>query len=188
MPAQYEADSDLLHCVSTLRSGGVIAYPTEAVWGLGCDPKNRDAIQQVLRLKRRQPDKGLILVASHVEQFHFILRHLSNEQRDTLTESWPGPFTWLVPHHQEVDQLISGEHASVALRVSAHPLVKALCDSFGGPIVSTSANRQGMPAATTRAEVIAEFGQELALAPGSVGRRRKPSEIRDLISGQVIRA
>lgn len=188
MLAHYQAHPSVRRCVAVLRGGGVIAYPTEAVWGLGCDPQNNHAIAQILALKQRHADKGLILVASRMEQFEFILRHLSKQQRDTLQASWPGPFTWLVPHNGEVSHLVCGQHNSVALRVSDHPVVKALCENFAGPIVSTSANRQGLPAAKTRCRVRAAFGPDLCLAPGQVGQRNRASEIRDLISGKLIRA
>ena len=109
-----------------LRQGGVIAYPTEAVWGLGCDPANPSALQRILELKQRYPDKGLILVAANPEQFAPLLALLSPLQRATLAGSWPGPTTWLVPHHGLVHPLVCGRFTSVALRVSGHPLVASI--------------------------------------------------------------
>jgi L-threonylcarbamoyladenylate synthase len=165
----------------------VIAYPTEGVWGLGADPFNSHAVERVLALKGRPVSKGLILVAAHIEQFDFILRHLSADQRATLTASWPGPNTWLVPHAGEVPLWISGAHSTVALRVSAHPVVRALAE-LTGPLVSTSANPQGLAPARHASRARQYFANQVFYAPGQVFRDAGPSTIRDLITGRVVRA
>jgi L-threonylcarbamoyladenylate synthase len=171
-----------------LRQGGVIAYPTEAVWGLGCDPANPSALQRILELKQRDPDKGLILVAANPEQFAPLLALLSPLQRATLAGSWPGPTTWLVPHHGLVHPLVCGRFTSVALRVSGHPLVASICRRFGGPVVSTSANPQSRPPAMNELTVRRYFGGDLDyVLQGKLGGAERPSEIRDLVSGKIIR-
>jgi L-threonylcarbamoyladenylate synthase len=173
-----------------MQAGGVIAYPTEAVWGLGCDPHNQSAVERILELKQRHVKKGLILVAASIEQFAPYLCHLSTTHRDTLTRSWPGPFTWLVPCNDHIPSWICGEHDSVALRVSKHPYVQHLCHAFGGPIVSTSANPQGKPAPKHSWQVHHYFQQNPRLdfiTKGSVGSNTHPSTITDLITGRVIR-
>lgn len=172
--------------LNVLAAGEVIAYPTEAVWGLGCDPFDREAVTKILHLKNRPEDKGLILVASHIEQFDFILKDITAAQWMQLLATWPGPTTWLVPHSGRVPNWISGRFPTVALRVSAHPLVKALCQHFG-PIVSTSANPQGLQPARDSLRVRHYFGKQVAVVPGALGKQKNPSEIRDLDSGQVIR-
>jgi len=175
-------------CADTLMRGGVVAYPTEAVWGLGCDPFNPGAVQQVLDLKHRHWRKGLILVADSIESLDFILDGLTDVQRQQLDASWPGHSTWLVPHHHRVPMFISGGHDTVAVRVSAHPVVKSLCRAFGGPIVSTSANPQGLRPARSSVHARKYFGKKgIAFCPGVVGAQDKPSEIRDIRSGAVIR-
>ncbi len=174
-----------------MKAGGVIAYPTEAVWGLGCVPDNASAVQAILDLKHRSADKGLILVASSIEQFDPYLTEVTLPQRKQLMDTWPGPNTWLVPVNSAVPKLISGRFDSVALRVSAHPLVSALCNLVGGPIVSTSANPQGKRPASTRWQVLRYFGADPSLnlvTCGSVGREARPSTIKDLRTGQIIRA
>lgn len=174
--------------VRAIRSGGVVACPTEAVWGLSCDPDNPDAVRRLLELKRRPADKGLILVAASESQFAFLLADLEPRQRDRLTASWPGPNTWLVPHGGRVQPWISGAHDSVAVRVSDHPVVQALCRAWGGPLVSSSANPAGARAPVTGFQVRRYFGQRLdAMLPGAVGDRRRPSSIRDLATGRLIR-
>lgn len=171
-----------------LKAGGIVAYPTEAVWGLGCDPANTAALQRLLALKGRDPDKGLILVAATMSQFDDLLEGLAPGQREQLAASWPGPVTWLVPHHGRVHPLVCGRHTTVALRVSAHPQVAALCAKFGGPLVSTSANPQGRSPARDAAEVRRYFAGALDyLLTGPLGGAHQPTEIRDLASGRVMR-
>lgn len=170
-----------------VRDGGVIAYPTEAVWGVGCDPWSEDAVYRLLALKSRPVEKGLILVAARMEQFDFLLDGLPDAWLQRLAQSWPGPNTWLVPHQGLLPEWISGRHDSVALRVSDHPLVAALCERVG-PLVSTSANPAGRPSARSRLRVEQYFHGELdALLGGALGGRRNPSLIRDLRSGEVVR-
>jgi len=170
-----------------VRNGGVIAYPTEAVWGLGCDPWHADAVERLLELKDRPMHKGLILVAGDIEQFDFLLEDLPEIWLARLAGNWPGPNTWLVPHQNRLPEWISGQHNSVALRVSDHPQVRALC-RLTGPLVSTSANPAGRPSARSRLRVEQYFpGQLDAVLGGALGGRKNPSLIRDLITGDVIR-
>jgi L-threonylcarbamoyladenylate synthase len=172
-----------------LRGGGVVAYPTEAVWGLGCDPANRHALLKILDLKGRDAGKGLILVAADMQQLAALLDPLSTEQRELLASTWPGPTTWLIPHHHLVHPLVHGRFASVSVRVSRHPGVAALCRAFGGPVVSTSANPQGREPARDALTVRRYFNAGIDyLLAGAVDKAAKPSEIRDLASGRVIRA
>lgn len=171
-----------------LRRGGVIACPTEAVWGLSCDPDNENAVAHLLALKGRPVTKGLILVAATQGQIDFLLSDLTEHQRQTLSATWPGPATWLLPHRNRVPGWICGEHATVAVRVSGHPVVSALCAAWGGPLVSTSANRAGARPALAAFQVRRYFGDGLDyLLPGELGALGRPTSIRDLLSGQFIR-
>ncbi len=171
-----------------IRRGAVLAYPTEAVWGLGCDPFNATAVARLLALKERPEHKGLILVAADIEQFAGLLDGLSTEQLQQLADSWPGPTTWLVPHHNRVPEWVHGAHDSVAIRVSAHPLVAQLCE-LTGPLVSTSANPSGRLPAKSRLRIEQYFhGQLDAVLNGELGQSSKPSTIRDLRTGKVLRS
>lgn len=171
-----------------LAAGGVVAYPTEAVWGLGCDPNNPEAVGRILALKHRPWDKGLILVAADIAQFAPLVERLDKGLQAQLTDSWPGPVTWLVPAAGLVPEWIRGRFDSVALRVTDHPIAAALSRAFGGPIVSTSANPAGKPAARSALGVRRYFRNQLDdITPGLVGERTRPSEIRDLLSGDVLR-
>ncbi len=130
-----------------LRDGEVIAYPTEAVFGLGCDPGNGDAVARLLQIKRRPVDKGLILLASRFEQLVPFVLPVDADLQQQLDASWPGPTTWLLPARPQTPTWLRGRHTTLAVRVTAHPLAAALCDAFGGAIVSTSANVSGRPPA-----------------------------------------
>ena len=172
-----------------LRQGGVIAYPTEGVWGLGCDPFNRQAVTRLLQLKDRPEDKGLILVAADVHQIAPLLTNLDAAQLALLQQSWPGPATWLLP---DPDQLIppwvKGKFATVAIRVSAHPVVAGLCRAFDGPLVSTSANPAQASPAMNRLRVLSWFGGQLDyVVPGRLGGLHSPTRIRDLVSTALVR-
>lgn len=172
-----------------LRAGDVIAYPTEAVWGLGCDPHNEKAVHRVLTLKNREVEKGLILVAADQTQISELLKPLQPEQLRHLDETWPGPVTWLIPDpSQLIPDWVRGEHDTVAIRVSAHPLVQALCKEFGGPIVSTSANLAGQPEIRSRSTLQETFSTSIDyVVDGELGESDRPSEIRDLRTGNVLR-
>ena len=186
--ARPPAPLRLRMALQALAAGGVVACPTEAVWGLSCDPWNRGAVRQLLALKGRSPAKGLILVAATQQQFEFLLDGLDLQQRRTLTASWPGPNTWLVPHRGRVPGWIHGEHDKVALRVSEHPVISALCAGWGGPLVSTSANPAGRRPPRLVFQVRRYFDQRLDyLLPGALGDSARPTVIRDLASGRVIR-
>ena len=175
--------------VSALRAGGVIACPTESVWGLSCDPSNESAVERVLALKQRGREPGLILIAAAPEQVVDLLASLPEDRRQVVLESWPGPATWVCPAGTAVPCWIRGEHAGVALRVTAHPVAAALCEAFGGPIVSTSANRSGSVPARSEDEVRALFPDGVdAFVPGNTGDDAGPTEIRDALTGAVLRA
>lgn len=174
--------------VNALHAGGVIAYPTEAVWGLGCDPFNQAAVLQLLQLKQRDWRKGVILVAADIAQLQPYLYGLDENYVQTLHNSWPGPHTWLVPNNGTAPDWVSGGRDTLALRVSAHPLVAALCKKFAAPIVSTSANPAGKPAARSLLDVRRYFGNQLdAVVPGALGGLKNPTQIRDVISGEICR-
>ena len=184
----WEANPKIRRCAEVLHAGGVIAYPTEGVWGLGCDPFNGAAVGKILALKKRPWKKGLILIAGSLSQVEFLLAGLSAEHRAQLESSWPGHTTWLIPHHNRIPPWVTGIHATIAVRVTQHPVVRALCYHFGGPIISTSANPAGMPSATNQTKVRCYFGEnQLHYAPGRVGSATSASKIINLLTGDVIR-
>ena len=187
---RVESLNDIALATQVMRDGGVIAYPTEAVWGLGCDPWQHAAVERILTIKGRSVSKGLILVASRMAQLQPLLAPLSAEQQQVLASHWPGPFTFLIPDPgQWAPAWVRGEHDSVAVRVSAHPVVRELCECLGKPLVSTSANRSGAGALRCCADVIDELGSELdAVVDGDVDENASPSRICDLVSGRILRS
>lgn len=181
--------AEINRAVASLKKGGVIAYPTEAVWGLGCDPNNIQAIEKVLGLKKRSVDKGLILIGSSADQFSGYIQGLDGPQKELFKTLQSRPTTWLVPDNGTASQWVVGEHDTVALRITDHPVAKALCDVFGGPIVSTSANPQGKPAAIEAADVEAYFEDSLDhYVMGCVAGIQSVSEIKNLLTGEVLRS
>ena len=173
-----------------LRRGGVIAYPTEAVWGLGCDPFDAAAVARLLTLKQRVVDKGLILVAASLSQLDGLVDWpaLPVARRDAVITTWPGPHTWVVPATAQVPRWITGAHTDVALRVSTHPVVVALCTAFGGALVSTSAN----PANASPPRTLTAFDAALlsaldGIVAGEIGGLSQPTPIRDARTGHVLR-
>ncbi|WP_230413435.1 Sua5/YciO/YrdC/YwlC family protein [Zooshikella ganghwensis] len=173
---------------TALTMGEVIAYPTEAVWGLGCDPWQEKAAQQLLTIKERPVNKGLIIVAANLEQIAPLIAPLSFQQRETLKASWPGHTTWLIPDSKNwLPYWIKGDFTSVAVRVSAHPIVSQLCLEFGKPIVSTSANKAGEPPLDEQG-LQHTLGSNLGgIVRGALGEQLRPSVIKDLVSGRIVR-
>jgi len=172
----------------SLRGGQVVAYPTEAVYGLGCDPGSEAAVRLVLELKSRPAAAGLILIADQFERFEPFIGPLLPGQLDRAMATWPGPVTWLFPRGKAVPDWLAGAHSTIALRVTAHPVCRDLCSAFGGAIVSTSANPRSAEPARTAKRVAEYFGDALAgIVEGDLGGELRPSEIRDLASGRIIR-
>lgn len=185
MPSRLQLE---LAC-HALAAGGVVAYPTEAVWGLGCEPLNRQACRRVLVLKRRPGAKGFILIASDFAQVTPFLAHVPRPKLRKALDTWPGPATWLLPVAHWVPAHLTGGRDTLAVRVTAHPVAAALCAAYGGPIVSTSANLSGQPPARSALDVLRSLGEGVDyLLPGAVGRRRRPTPIRDLRTGTLVRA
>lgn len=171
-----------------LQQGQVIAYPTEAVWGLGCDPLNHAAVSRILDLKQRPQEKGLIIVAASLQQLRpYLAKSLSEQECQQLL---PGaqPTTWLVPFDPHyVPEWIHGQHALLAVRISTHPIVQQLCTLAEMPIVSTSANPQAKEAARSAEDVYNYFADELLLCEGQCGGATRPSRIKNLLTGETMR-
>lgn len=175
---------------SLLRRGAVVAYPTEAVWGLGCDPHDEAAVARLLAIKQRPVDKGLILVAADLDALRpwLDLQALPAARLAEVVRDWPGAHTWVMPAAAGAPRWITGAHDGIAVRVSAHPDVAALCRAFGGALVSTSANRAGRPPARARAELDPALlaGVDGVLA-GQTGGLAQPTPIRVALDGRVLR-
>jgi L-threonylcarbamoyladenylate synthase len=177
----------LNQAVMTLNRGGIIAYPTEAVFGLGCYPEDFCSVAKILSLKDRSVSKGLILIAASVGQLAPYVEYPDDKVRQKVNSTWPGPITWVLPAEAGVPYWVTGGKNTVAVRVSAHPVVQALCHKVG-VIVSTSANPVGCNPATNVIKVRSYFGNKIDyILPGETGRQRHPTEIRDASTDKVLR-
>ena len=170
--------------VAALKDGEVVAYPTEGVWGIGCDPSNEEALKKLISLKKRSRGKGFILISS--ELLHFKKYAEVEDNKTKLMSKWPGPHTWIVPA-LEISPLLSGGKKTIALRLSEHKETVNICNAFGGAIVSTSANKEGDKTPSSPEE-IKEIFPGIKVMQGELGGLNKPSKIEDLVTGEVIRS
>lgn len=175
----------LRQAADRLLGGGVVTCPTEGVFGLSCMPDDPDALVRLLLVKRRDPDKGLILIGADADQFDGWIE----PGRGTLPPADPDrPVTWLVPAAATVSPLVRGSNPKLAVRLTTHPTARALCKEVDSPLVSTSANVAGEPVARNRYVLRRRFqGLVDCIVPGDCGPASGPSEIRDLETGRVIR-
>ena len=173
--------------VHICEAGGVIAYPTEAVFGLGCIPTYEHSVRRILRLKRRSIRKGLILVAANIAQLDEFVDFSKIKNLRMIYDSWPGPVTWLIPAKQITPSWLTGIHKTLGVRVSSNQLVKSLCEELG-PIVSTSANPKNACPAKSSWRVRSYFHREIDyVIPASITNNSNPSEIRDAQNGNILR-
>lgn len=195
-----------------LQAGYLLAYPTESVWGIGCDPFNPSAVQQLLAIKQRSVDKGLIVITDSAYRIEPLLSSLSAKQRQVVLNSWQVSFnanaqqahTWLLPLNTSliapIPSLITGAHDSVAVRIIAHPLIQQLCaelvtvDNPYGFMVSTSCNPSGQPPALTLQQAQSyfisssnAFSENVRYLLGETLAYQLPSQISDALTGEVIR-
>ena len=189
MMKSFVDPSDARKILKVLQADGVIAYPTEAVWGLGCDPFSEIAVERILAMKLRKRSKGLILVAKDIEQLNPFLLGLSVAEMTILKQSWPGPQTWLIPDNNYAPSWITGMNKTLAVRVTDHPIASNLCSAFGGPLVSTSANPSGLPPAKNMSEINTYFDQQLDyVVTGLLGELSNPTPIKNLKTGKILRS
>lgn len=176
-----------------LKQGQILAYPTEAVWGLGCDPYNEQAFQQILTLKQRPIEKGVILLAGQISQVEHLLDRVDPVTRARIIDSWIGlgqgdrATTWLLSADHHIPSWIRGQHPKVAVRVTNHPLCTALCNAFNGFIVSTSANPSAHAPARSLQDAMQYFSTQVDYLNGDLGHSQQPSKIIDAETGVVIR-
>ena len=172
----------------TLADGGLIAYPTEGVYGLGCLPGERRTVYRLLRVKRRSWRKGLILIAADLAQLEPLIVLPEGDLLAQILASWPGPVTWILKAQRGVPAWLTGGRETLAVRVTAHSLAGRLCSRLESPLVSTSANRSGRPPLTRVLQVRRELGAELDdLLVGPLGSLAQPTTVRDGLTGQILR-
>jgi len=171
-----------------LHAGGVIAYPTETVYGLGCDPLDPHAVERILELKQRPVEKGLILIGANLQQLLPFIEVHDQSLLNRLTQTTIRPTTWICPLRSNVPQWLHGKHHTIAVRITTSPIAQQLCQQFGSAIVSTSANPAGLKPARSMLAVRRYFGDQLDyVLNGPSDAKARPSWIVDLISDNVIR-
>ena len=170
-----------------LSCGEIIAYPTEAVYGLGCDPLNESAVQRILELKQRPVAKGMILIAANFQQIEDYIE-IDETIRKRITSTWPGPNTWVLPAQSWVPEYLTGKHQTIAVRITSHPIAAKICEYFGHSIISTSANPSGLKPPKTLLQLRKYFSpQDLLMIPGTTGALNQPTTIRNAVTGERLR-
>ena len=180
--------STLEIATDVIKNGGIVAYPTEGVYGLGCDPFNKTAVDKTLALKQREVAKGLIIIAANWEQLQVLTQPIPPLRLEqVLQTSKEKPITWVFPASEQVPEWITGKFTSIAIRVTQHPVAKALCE-LAGPLVSTSANISSRVSAKTAAEVTTIFGAKIDFVINApVGNLAKSTSILNALDGAVLR-
>ncbi len=179
--------ADLDRAVKSIKTQGVIAYPTEGVWGLGCDPFSRSAVDKLLNLKKRPVEQGLLLVGGHISQFDVFLEGLERKYYEELDRVWPGPTTFLVPDNGSSPRWVVGKHKTLGLRISDHPAIKSLC-ALTGPLISTSANISGLPPVESAEAIRQVFREDIDyILDGELGELGKPTQIKNIMTGEILR-
>jgi L-threonylcarbamoyladenylate synthase len=182
------SESMILNAVTAVRNGEVIVYPTESVYGLGCDPFNYAAVKKLLEIKQRSVDKGLILIAGHVQQILPLIKPKSSFDLANALKTWPGHNTWVFPKSELIPDWISGNHQTIAVRVSQHPTVVNLCNNLNSALVSTSANLSNQQVLTSIKALKNIFGDKIgAYIDAPLGQELLPSQIRDAHTLQTYR-
>ena len=178
--------------VQALSRGAVIGYPTDTIWGLGCNPLDPQSVARILQIKQRPVDKGLILLSSRLEFCEDYIE-LGQVQRDIIEAPVERPTTWLVEASDACPPWIRGNHATVAVRITDHPLLRYLCGRLQSPLVSTSANHAGKSTARSALQLRRQFRDQLDFivtgfeAGGFNTGDARPSEIKSLTSGNLLR-
>lgn len=170
-----------------LKRGGLIAYPTESCYGLGCDPQNRNAVMRLLKLKQRPRRKGLILIASQYDQLVRYIQPITLPEQVALKSDGAKVITRLMPAKSKCPRWLRGSHDTLAVRLTSHPVAESLCHKLNMALVSTSANFSGGKSVRTYAECCRLFGTQVWVLPGRVGKRKKPSTIMAWHDGKIIR-
>ncbi|ELA09157.1 SUA5/yciO/yrdC-like protein [Moraxella macacae 0408225] len=186
-----------------LNDGKLLAYPTEAVWGLGCDPFNKQAVLDLLKLKNRKVEKGLIVLAPNITSVHDFLQHIPKQKQQVILKSWLAPksqaTTWLfpIPAHliKFTPNWITGGQKNLAIRVISHPLISKICQNLISPsnpygfLTSTSCNLSNLSPATTLHTAKSYFSdcQNVAFLQDETLKFNQPSQIRHALTGEIVR-
>jgi len=183
-----EIGQSIQSAVATVQSGGLLVYPTEGVYGIGCDYRNQSTVLRLLQLKKRKIQQGLVLIASHIDQVLCLIQPLDRLHLARALKTWPGHHTWVFPASSLAPKWVTGSHDSVAIRVTEHPTVKALCDHLGHALISTSANISGQVTPNKSQEIQDIWGNQVNYYLDlPLGGANQPSPIRLASDGRQLR-
>lgn len=199
MTVFYSDDLDL--ACDWLKKGNLLAYPTEAVWGIGCDPFNEQAVRQILTIKHRPIEKGMIVIAPTLASIQPFLQNLSTGNHQAILSSWQNvdnqATTWLfpIPHDLSVNipDWVTGGRESLAIRVIAHPTIAKLCQNLISPhnpygfVISTSCNPSGELPAKNFAQAQSYFGESVGYLVDTTLNFTQPSQIKNALNGELVR-
>jgi L-threonylcarbamoyladenylate synthase len=165
-----------------------VAYPTEAVFGLGCLPEERDAVLRLLKIKRRSARKGFVLIAAVLADLEPLIELPEEPMRREILATWPGPVTWVLPARTGVPGWLTGGRGTLAVRVTSHPVARALCLRTGRALISTSANVTRRRPHTRLLQLRRDLGRQIDyVLPGELGDAARPTAIRDGVTGRLLR-
>jgi L-threonylcarbamoyladenylate synthase len=182
------SENQLNQAVETVNNGGIIVYPTESVYGLGCNPFDQKSVEKLLLLKKRNVDKGLILIASHVQHILPLIKPIEANDLSRALKTWPGHHTWVFPKSKIVPYWVSGKYESIAVRVSKNPIVIELCQNLNSPLISTSANISTENELCSISDIKSVFGNQVDFyLDAPTGKESKPSTIHDAHTNTIIR-
>ena len=170
---------------SIIQAGGIIAYPTETTFGLGCDAFNKTALERLNAIKQRSKNKGFITLIHNYEQLKLLTPPLSETLMHPIRSKWPGPYTFVFPAHLNLPALLTGSRNSIAIRMSSHPIAHEL--SKNAPITSTSANISTQKVLTTLKDIETTFNELIDGIIDVPPHNTPPSRIIDAISGECFR-
>ena len=165
----------------------IFAYPTEGVWGIGCNPFSEKAVKKLILLKKRPKNKGIIILGGYMEQLTPFTEHLDEKLKKRMYSKWPGPHTWLVSSSSRTPKWLLGPKGLIALRLSSHKTVIKLTETLGMPICSTSANLSGNEPAKDSNEIRTFFKDTVLIIGGELGSLKRPTPVQDLESREWLR-
>lgn len=180
---------DVVGSAQWIKSGKILAHPTESIWGLGCDAFIEESVNKIFYIKKRDNKKNFILLADSVDSVEKKLCYLSENDKNYLLDYWPGPYTFLINYREDIPNHLKNETNKIAVRVSNHLPLKHFFKEFPGFMISTSANISGQININDPQDILDIFEyDELAYYDESLGENKTPSQIIDLETKRIIRA
>ena len=173
--------------VRFIRRGGIIAYPTESCFGLGCDPKNKKAINKIIKLKKRSLNKNFILIGSSLKHFDYFTNSFNDVTKENLFSKWPGPHTWIIKANNRCPNWLKS-NSKIALRIPSFSNCQALINSIDMAITSSSLNLSGKIPLKNYRDVCRFLPNQVKLIKGRIGKNRNPSVIQDFKTKNIIRS